>query len=220
MNMRIVMLDSKHWSDAQKHGVDEREVHEIVEKAAQEVAELIPFLPTYVNIVVYPTVAEDVIPETGVMGMTYSDEYASVYFDHAIPYGNAKLFEAVRSTTFHELVHAATFQYESWQPDVLFGATTEGLATVFERDYANSEPLWASYEDDETMRDWLRELKELPVTGEKNRDYFVKHPDGRKWIVYKTGVWIVDKLLGSGEDLFQLMHLNHNELLTKFDTLS
>lgn len=218
--MRVVLLDSKHWPDLQKRGIQEYEVQKVVEEATGEVGKLIAFLPSYVNLVVYPAIAEDVIPETGVMGMTYSDEYASVYFDHAVPYGKAKLLEAIRTTTFHELVHAATFQYEAWQPDVLFGATTEGLATVFERDYANSQPLWAKYEDDEVMYGWLQELKELPETGEKNRDYFVKHPDGRKWIVYKTGVWIIDQLLESGEDLFQLMKLNHKDLLAKFEALS
>lgn len=217
--MKVVVLDSKYWPGLHKHGVEKREVQKAAVKAADEVAGLISFVPSYVNLVVYPSIAEDVIPETGAMGMTYSDEYASVYFDHDVPYGKKRLLEEIRTTTFHELVHATTFQYEPWQPGVLFGATTEGLATVFERDYAGAQPLWGQYEDDETMHKWLHELKELPDTGEKNRDYFFKHPDGRKWIAYKTGVWITDQLVESGENLFELMKLKHSDILTKFETL-
>ena len=215
--MNVVVLDSKHWLNLEKQGIEKQEVQKVAEAAAKEVAELIPFLPSYVNLVVYPSGAEDVIPETGDMGMTYSDEYASVYFDHSVPYGKNKLLNGIRTTTFHELVHAATFQHEPWRPGVLFGVVTEGLATVFERDHAGAQPLWGKYEDDETMCEWLHELKELPDAAEKNRDYFVNHPDGRKWIVYKTGVWIVDKLLESGEDLFQLMKLNHMDVMSKFE---
>lgn len=217
--MKVVTLDSKYWPDTQSRGVNEQEVQEVAEAAAGRVAELLSFLPSYVNLVVYPSIASDVIPETGCMGMTYSDEYASVFFDHTVPYGKEKLLDSIRTTVFHELVHAATFQYEPWQPGVLFGVTTEGLATVFERDYAGAKPLWGNYEDDATMHAWLGELKSLPNTGEKNRDYFVQHPDGRKWIVYKTGVWMIDKLLASGEDLLQLMQLSHKEIISKFEAL-
>lgn len=196
--MNIVILDSKHWPDLQDRGITKQDIQEVVETAVKEVAESRLPLPDYVNVVVYPAEAGDVIPETGVMGMTYSDEYVSVYFDHTLPYGKKKLYEALRATVFHELVHATTFQYEPWQPGVLFGAVTEGLATVFERDHADARPLWADYEGRLVMRDWLDELKALPDETEKNRDYFFQHPDGRRWIVYKTGVWIIDTLLSSG----------------------
>ena len=217
--MNVVVLDSKHWPDVDRRGVKKEEVKKVARAAAKEVSGLISLLPSYVNLVVYPSDPSNVIPETGDMGMTYSDEYASVYFDHTIPYGKDKLLQGIRTTTFHELVHAASFSHDPWQPSVLYGVVTEGLATVFERDYADSKPLWGKYEDEQTMRMWLSELKELPDTGEKNHDYFISHPDGRKWIVYKTGVWVIDRLLTSGEDLFELMKLGHEDLLAKFDAL-
>ncbi len=217
--MNIVTLDSKYWPDTKSRGIDKQEIQEVAETAARKVAELLSFLPSYVNLVVYPSVASDVIPETGCMGMTYSDEYSSVFFDHTVPYGKEKLLDSIRTTVFHELVHAATFHYEPWRPGALFGATTEGLATVFERDYADAKPLWANYEDDTIMYAWLDELKKLPNTKEKNIDYFVLHPDGRKWIVYKTGVWMIDKLVASGEDLFHLMKLSHDEVFLRFEAL-
>jgi len=217
--MNIILLDSKHWPSVYERGVEKHEVQKTAEDAAREVVQLIPFMPSYVNLVVYPSVADDVILETGTMGMTYSDEYASVYFDHSIPYGKEELLDSIRTTVYHELVHAATFQFEGWQPSVLFGAVTEGLATVFERNYADEKPLWGNYEDDKTMQKWLQELKDLPGIGQKNNDYFFKHVDGRRWIVYKTGTWIVDKLLESGEDLFELMKLDHKDVMAKLESL-
>jgi hypothetical protein len=219
MVMNVVILDSKHWADVEANSVEREEIRQAVEAAANEVVKLIPTLPRYVNLVVNPTMASEVIPETGDMGMTYSDEYASVYFDCKIPYGKEKLLKGLRTTTFHELVHATTFQHDPWQPGVLFGVVSEGLATVFERDYGGAKPLWGNYEDDATMDKWLGELKELPDTGEKNHSYFVNHPDGRKWIIYKTGAWVIDKLLESGEDLFQLMELRHDDVIAKFEAL-
>lgn len=217
--MNVVVLDSKHWPSVHEHGVEKQEIFDVVSSAVQEVEKLIPFIPDYVNFVAYPAEPEEVIPETGAMGMTYSDEYASAYFDYNVPYGKEKLLSEMRGTVFHELVHATTFHYEPWKPGVLFGVTTEGLATVFERDYAKAQPLWGEYEDDTTMREWFNELKKLPDTKEKNRDYFFTHPDGRKWIVYKTGVWVVDTLLKSGEDLFELMKLNHKDVIAKLEAL-
>ena len=217
--MNIVILDSKHWPDVQSRGVSKQEVAEVVEAAAHAARKLLLALPEYVNLVVYPTVADEVIPETGGSGMTYTDEYVSVFFDHTLPYGKEKLLDELRTTTFHELVHAVTFHHEPWQPSVLFGAVTEGLATVFERDYADSQPLWGSYEDDVTMQAWLDELRELPVMKDKNMEYTILHPDGRKWIAYKTGTWVIDKLCESGEDLFELMKLGHKDVLAKFEAL-
>lgn len=217
--MNVVILDSKHWSAVKSHGVMKQEVKEVVEVAASEVSRLISYLPNYINLVVYPSNPDDVIPETGVMGMTYSDEYASVYFDYNVPYGKENLLKSLHTTVFHELVHATTFRYEPWQASALFGVTTEGLATVFEREYGDARPLWGEYEDDATMHRWFQELKELPETNEKNKDYFVNHPDGRRWIVYKTGTWVVDKLIASGEDLFELMKLECGDVLARFQAL-
>lgn len=215
--MNVVVLDSKYWPGLEKRGIKKSEIKNATESAAKEVEGLISSLSPHVNLVVDPTVAENVIPETGGMGMTYSDEYVSVSFDHTLPYGKEKLLKEIRSTTYHELVHAVSFLHDPWQPGVLFGCVTEGLATVFEREYAHSEPLWGKYEDDTVMQLWLQELKELPDSEVKNHDYFIKHPDGRKWIVYKTGTWIIDKLLESGEDLFELMQLNHKDVIAKFE---
>lgn len=217
--MKAISLESPYWRDAKANGVDRATLEAQVENTAHEALAVLPSELAFTNIMLEPTVAAYVIPETGCMGMTYDKTHVSLTFDPSLPYGKESLEKHLRSTTFHELVHAVTFGHDPWQPGVLFGVVSEGLATVFERDYANADPLWGRYEDDDTMREWLKELQKLPATEQKDRRYFVEHPDGRKWIVYKTGTWLVDKLIDSGDDLFDLMELSHQDILDKISKL-
>ena len=214
--MNIVVLDSKYWNKAAKNGISKQVVVQTITDAVEDVSKILPNIPKYVNIVISPTTSDDVIPETGEIGMTYNDEYVSITFDFTAPYPIEKLRASLRGTVFHELVHTVTFSHEPWSASVLFGLVTEGLATVFEREYSGAKPLWGQYEDDETMQEWRDEVNSLPESGEKNFDYFFNHPDGRKWIAYKTGTWMVDTLVASGEDLFALMMMSHGEILERF----
>jgi uncharacterized protein YjaZ len=90
---------------------------------------------------------------------------------------------------------------------------SEGLATVFERDYASGDPLWGRYEDDRTMRQWLSEL--LAQGDSINEDYLFDHPDGRRWIAYKTGAWVVDRVLHSTKVSFQWLTTHRAESVIK-----
>ncbi len=218
--MKIHVLDSEYWEHIDTEGVDREFVERTLSKVALEAAGHLPDALKYTNIMVEPTVAERVIPEIGVTGITYDNTHVSVVFDYKVPYGKDALAESLRTTAYHELVHAVTYVQDPWQPGVLFGAVTEGLATVFERDTAGSDPLWGKYESDEVMKDWYAELKQLPDTTEKDMRYFVNHPDGRKWIVYKTGTWMIDRLLASGAAMNELMSMSYKDVVKKFDGLS
>lgn len=218
--MNALTFDSRLWGEAERHGTQRGEIALLVVETAKVAAKLLPSKFTYLNVVTTPTTSDWVIPETGVMGMAYSDEYLSITFDAAVPYGVDNLKRALRSTVYHEMVHATTFAHDPWRPSALFGAVTEGLATVFERDYSGEgAPLWAEYESDDTMKGWYEEIRSLPQTEQKDMNYFVSHSDGRKWIVYKTGTWMIDRLLESGEDLFALMKLPHIEIVGKLEAL-
>lgn len=215
--MNVLALDSKYWQNTNS---TREELVSVIREAADEAVKLLPAELLYTNIILEPVPSEEVIPETGDTGITYDNTHVYISFDFNLPYGKDTLLSHLRSTTFHELVHAVSFDHNPWQPDALYGAITEGLATVFEREYANSKPLWGKYESDETMYSWLTELQDLPKTEAKDMNYFIKHPDGRKWIVYKTGTWVVDTLLDSGENLFDLMQQDYVKILEKFSHIS
>ena len=79
--MNIVVLDSKYWNKAAKNGISKQVVVQTITDAVEDVSKILPNIPKYVNIVISPTTSDDVIPETGEIGMTYNDEYVSITFD-------------------------------------------------------------------------------------------------------------------------------------------
>lgn len=217
--MNVITFDSKLWDRLPSGDIGRDDIRQLVEQATDEAAKLLPSDFRYANIVITPVEPDQTIPETGVAGVTYSDEYTSISLDPNLPYGVQGLRESLRGMVFHELVHAANYADDPWQPSAMFGVVTEGLATVFERNYADSRPLWGQYDDDETMNRWYQELKQLPATEHKDMDYFVQHHDGRRWIVYKVGTWMVDKMLRNDQDLFDIMGWPHQQVIDRFESL-
>ena len=55
------------------------------------------------------------------------------------------------------------------------------------------KPLWGLY-DKKVIKDWVEEIRALP-DGIVNDEYLYLHSDGRKWIGYKVGTYIVDEAM-------------------------
>ncbi|MFZ2126310.1 MAG: DUF2268 domain-containing putative Zn-dependent protease [Candidatus Microsaccharimonas sp.] len=191
--MNINYFESKYWDTAAEKGLDKEAVRQVIDTATNEAASHLPALSPYLNISVIPD-ADETIPETGEGGYTWSDERVAIYFDPDVPYGTESLKNHLRSTVFHELNHAARAIHIPYTRQPIEALVAEGLATNFERLYTKSNPLWGQYEDDKTMQTWLKEVLALEE-GVRHTDYLYDHPDGRKWIIYKTGTWLVDRVL-------------------------
>jgi hypothetical protein len=73
---------------------------------------------------------------------------------------------------------------------------TEGMATAFERDFAGTSPPWGVYPDD--VSDWAKELMALPPTARRDH-WLIRHPDGRRWIGYRAGTYLVDRAMRTSE---------------------
>jgi len=79
-------------------------------------------------------------------------------------------------------------------------AIYEGMATVFEREYCG---VWQPYGDyrntsEEKLKTWIKDLQRLSLDEfEKNyKDWKFFHPKLKeRWIVYKTGTWMIDQIL-------------------------
>ena len=214
--MKIITLDSKYWQVAAKHGLTREAVHRAVYDGMVKARRQLPPISDYVTIAISPDEPENTIPETGAGAITFTEEYISIVFDYNVPYGTKSLLAHLRSTVGHELVHAVSYyNVEGFKPAPLQAVVYEGLATVFEKSNGNT-PLWVKYENDTTMNAWLDEIRHLPET-EKNYDYLFSHPDGRRWIIYKTGTLMIEKLLAAGETLNDLMTLPYEEVLRKIE---
>jgi hypothetical protein len=88
---------------------------------------------------------------------------------------------------FHHLVRGATVNSRSLMDWVI----TEGMASAFERDFAGTPTPWAAYPDN--VMDWVNELRALPSTTGWDNSLMIRHPDGRRWIGYKSGAYLVDR---------------------------
>lgn len=211
--MNIVFLDSKDW---QKVGESRKqEIEETIERAARSAADALgDLLGKHVNVLVHPELSTNVIPETGEGGWTHNSELVRLYFDPNFPNGYKKYLKQLASTAHHELHHAARYHSGPYDDRLIAAAINEGMATVFERDISGSRPLWSEYGPDETMNAWYKELIQADRDWSEWNKLAFDHPDGRRWIAYKTGTWIIDKALEDSQtDLYALTSSTVDDIL-------
>lgn len=94
---------------------------------------------------------------------------------------------------FHEAYHAARFRrlrHEAGTRSWLHIALGEGLATVFARDCADAHEPCSAYEP-AVIAGWATELgRQGPA--QDLQAYKFRHDDGREWIAFRVGTWLVD----------------------------
>ena len=100
----------------------------------------------------------------------------------------------LRHTLFHECHHAvrlrrrpAEAELSDWPTVVVF----EGLASVFETEAGGARLVHQEY-DEAVIEDWADELFRQPVD-ETWPCWKFEHPDGRRYIAYRVGTWMVDR---------------------------
>ena len=69
------------------------------------------------------------------------------------------------------------------------------MATAFERDYAGSSPPWGVYPVE--VSDWAKELLARPANAEWDQSMLLHPGDGRRWLGYKVGTYLVDRAMKS-----------------------
>lgn len=181
-----------HFLDTDQHVFTAAERSDITELAVAtepDVRALLPALESRLNLVV--ATGSAVIAETGEVGFTTSPAVVQWRVDPDRGVREVAA-EHLRHMLFHELHHCArllavpSYVTEDWYD----GAVFEGLATVFER-VAGWSPPWGDYPAEE-IADWAAELFAQPVDHTFNHWKF-DHPDGRRWISYRVGAWVVDQ---------------------------
>lgn len=182
-----------------------------IEKAYKEVSKLLPFGSTHINFFVQPRFY-GLIKHTGDSARTYNSEFIELAFD---PTKDKKglqiIMDGVRPSVYHEMNHAARFNIPIWHKTFIENCVLEGLATVFTRDYAGENAKWAQYP--KNVEEWLEE-----VVAKKDQidygQYMYTHPDGRQWIGYKVGTYIIDQAIkNSGKTVIKLTEMECKDIL-------
>jgi hypothetical protein len=208
--MKVYAFESDWWAEAESNGLARKKVVNKIETALHEVSKLLPTLSEQLNVVVRPHTK--FIPEYGIGGYTHDSEYFDVTFDKTAQKGATAMLEYMHETVFHEANHAARWNSVDYDDRFIASVVFEGLATVFEREYTDADPLYGKYDNDQTMQQWFDELCE--VVWDMYDEYFYNHPDGRRWIGYKTGTWLIDRAVeNSGKSVIELTTLPIDEIL-------
>lgn len=183
-------------------------IQRIADDTAVEVRAHLPALPT--NLLLMVRHGTDVVPEIGATADAMIDSVMWTV-DTTRPEGVRAIANAqLRSTLFHDLHHVVR---GATQPmgTLMDYVITEGLATAFERDFAGERRPWADYPPD--VLGWVAELQALPADVERE-PWLFRHPDGRRWIGYKAGTYIVDQAMThSGQTSAQLVAVTTQQVL-------
>ncbi len=125
----------------------------------------------------------------------------------------------LRKALFHEAYHAARFRrlrQEAGTRLWLHVALGEGLATVFARDFADAHEPWSAY-DPAVIAGWAAELARQGPADDL-RAYKFRHGDGREWIAFRVGTWLVDGIVQrTGQSAADLVWTPAEELVELCD---
>jgi len=169
---------------------DRRVIHTTATATVREVRQLLPSLPTPIELTVRP--GADVIREIGQGGDAMPPNGVMWTVDPNRPGGVAAIAKSwLRACLYHELHHLtrAAVRHPS---SIVEHAVSEGMATAFERDFAGSAAPWGQYPDN--VPEWALALASLPANSSRGHWLF-SHPDGRRWIGYKVGTYRVDRAM-------------------------
>ena len=202
-------------AEAQLSPLEKSVINQIAQDTDVEVRALLPQMPRDVKVTV--SVGTDVIPETGTGAASLEPGHIVWIVDASRPEGVVEIARSnLRSALFHEMHHLARgWVITGGAPvtTIMDAVVSEGMATVFERDFADSEPLWGSYPDN--IEEWVEELLALPASALGLYEQWIfQHPDGRRWIGYRSGTFIVDRAVAkSGMSAAELVLTSTDEVL-------
>jgi hypothetical protein len=167
-------------------------ITEICEATDREVRKLLPILSDEIELAAQT--GTRVIPETGETATAVGSRRIRWVVNPSLHGGLASIARAqLRCTLFHELHHLArgsVIEGGGPKPTLMDAVISEGLATAFERDAGGRKSPWSEYPLEVTS--WVEELLQVPATA-SHRSWMFSHPDGRRWIGYRAGVYIADQ---------------------------
>lgn len=188
-----------------------------LEKSYAEMRKLLPELPEAIDIWL---IHDFPLDSSGVSGFAYSPSIITIDFNP--DFADKQLQQkALRATVFHEAYHLVQGHTgedgSAVYTSALDSAIYEGMATVFERKYANLKEPYGDYSttDESLLQKWQSELTKITPEGFIAEDgklwrqwAFYDESDDYGWKLYKTGAWIVDRYLEkSGEDILDIVHM-------------
>jgi uncharacterized protein YjaZ len=176
------------YSDAHPFSrAERREIETIAQSTFAEVRKVLPGLPRPLHLSI--EAGEAVIPETGESGSAGQPDQLHWIVDTRRPEGTLTIAKRVlHGTLAHELYHLERGRSMGWET-LMDVVVHEGLATVFERDFAGVPLPWGEYPAEAAQ--WLSELEALPPDADRAQ-WVYGTVGGRRWMGLRAGTYLVD----------------------------
>lgn len=182
---------------------EKRVVTEVIETSARDIRRLLPSLPGIIDFTV-EIIDRNIDIVGGVTGWSQAhspEGEIRIQLSNAYPGGVTGAARAgLASAVYHEMHHLArgwTLTGNRYGPGIATAAVNEGLAVVFAEIYTGVSQEGNSYPPEADS--WVREILTLPKDADYMKWVSGVHPDGRTFIGYRAGNYLIRKALSSSE---------------------
>lgn len=196
---------------------DKHLIDSIIIQSEKEIRALLPKLTENIRLIV-TIIDRDMDEVGGVTGRaeTHSPGEVLLELSNVFPGGIKEAAKtALASTLFHEIHHI----YRGWAirdnkfgPGISNAMVNEGLAVAFSEIYTGNITDGNSYTDE--ADNWVKEILLLPQDANYSQWVMGKHPDGRTYIGYRAGNYLIHKTIEKSKmTILELSELSPNEIL-------
>jgi len=209
----VFQEDSLRFSESQKTFIQE-----VINNSDQEIRALLPNLPDSIKVIV-EQVNWDLDIVRGVTGRTETNSPPLVMVQISNNYQDGiidSVYAGLRATIFHEFHHLSrgwAIQDNKFSYGIPNAMVNEGLAVVFTEKYTGNINEVNSYPSEADK--WVSEILALPLDASYSDWVMGEHPDGRTYIGYRTGNYLIRKAMSfSGKTILELSDLMPDEIIS------
>jgi len=190
---------------------------EVIRNSEEEVRNLLPNLPDSIKVIV-ENVDWNLNIVNGVTGRTETNHPPLVLVQISNNYKDGVIdsaYQGIKSTIFHEFHHLSrgwAIQDNEFSYGIPNAMVNEGLAVAFTEIYTGNINEVNAYTDE--ADNWVKEILALPLDASYSDWVMGEHPDGRTYIGYRTGNFMVRRAMNnSGQSILELSNLMPNEII-------
>ena len=208
----VFQEDSLKFTEPQKNFI-----REVISSSEEEVRNLLPKLPDSIKVIV-AAVDWDLDIVSGVTGRTETNSppLVLVQISHNYQAGVIdSVYQGIKSTIFHELHHLSrgwAIQDNKFSYGIPNAMVNEGLAVAFTEIYTGNINEVNAYTN--KADNWVKEILALPLDASYSDWVMGEHPDGRTYIGYRTGNFLVRRAMNnSGKNILEISNLMPDEII-------
>lgn len=208
----VFQEDSLKFTEPQKFFISKA-----INKSENEVRKLLPNLSDSIKVIV-ENVDWNLDIVNGVTGRTETNHPPLVVIQISNNYKGGvidSVYQGIRATIFHEYHHLSrgwAIQDNKFSYGIPNAMVNEGLAVAFTEIYTGNITDVNSYPNE--AGNWVKEILALPLDADYAQWVMGEHPDGRTYIGYRTGNFLVRQAMKkSGKSILELSNLMPNEII-------